>query len=166
MDLLVVIIILFIIYFIQRRFWINKLEEIGKYSYKKVSTGFIDLIFFLHLLLFIVYFTYTQFERSDSVSYWEFTRQTGSWFFWWGTDTRFIHFLVWPFASFMQLSYASCMLIFSYLGLQGVLLFYFAAKENIRSLNGVYGNYTIIELVFLLPNLHFWSNSIGKGAVM
>jgi hypothetical protein len=59
------------------------------------------------------------------------------------------------------------MLIFAYLGLNGVVLFYLAAKENIPLFNKL-GNtsYSLIEWVFLLPNIHFWSSSIGKGPTM
>jgi hypothetical protein len=59
------------------------------------------------------------------------------------------------------------MLIFAYLGLNGVVLFYLSAKENIPQYKPI-GNtsYSLIEWVFLLPNIHFWSNSIGKGPTM
>jgi hypothetical protein len=33
-------------------------------------------------------------------------------------------------------------------------------------LEPVWGRFTLLEIVFLLPNLHFWSASLGKGAVI
>jgi hypothetical protein len=131
-----------------------------------VSISYIDFLSGMHFLLFIVYYIYTRFERSDSKAYWEYTSYTTDWFMWWGTDTKFIQFLTWPFSSFLGLSYEATMLIFCFLGLQGCVLFYFAAKENISNLKPYYQNYTLIELLFLLPNLHFWSSSIGKGGIM
>lgn len=166
MDLIPVLFVLLILYFFQRRIWVNRLEEINAYNRIRVNTSYIDLLSFMHLVLFIVYYIYTRLERSDSQQYWNLTSASSDWFVWWGTDTAFINFITWPLSGFLGLSYEACMLVFCYLGLQGVMLFYFAAKENIRGLGYYYGTYTLIELVFLLPNVHFWSSSIGKGAVM
>jgi hypothetical protein len=58
------------------------------------------------------------------------------------------------------------MLIFAFLGFQGLLLFYLAAKENINNLPIIWGGMSLLELLFILPNSHFWSASIGKGSLM
>lgn len=166
MDLIVIILVLITLYIIQRRIWVRRLEEICQYQRISVNSSYIDLLTILHFSLFIVYYIYTQYERSDSESYWENTRIPSEWFYWWGNDTSFIRFITWPFSNLLGLSYESCMLIFAYVGLQGSMLFYFAARENIMGLRAVYGTFTMVELVFLLPNIHFWSSSIGKGAVM
>ena len=58
------------------------------------------------------------------------------------------------------------MIVFSFLGFIGILLLYRAAKENTK---GVYKDnrfFGITEILFLLPNLHFWTSSIGKGSVI
>jgi hypothetical protein len=165
-DIIVIIILLFFLYLLQRNGWKNKLNNLNQGVRVPVGISYIDLLAFMHFLLFVVYYIYTRFERSDSKAYWEFTSYTDDWFMWWGTDTKFIQFITWPFSSFLGLSYEATMLIFCYLGLQGCMLFYFAAKENLKQLNPYYKNYTLVELVFLLPNLHFWSSSIGKGGTM
>jgi hypothetical protein len=117
--------------------------------------------------LFIVYIWYASIERSDSEQYWYLTSLPNDWSYWWGTDTTFIKWLTWPFSNFLGLGYESCMLIFAYLGLNGVMLFYLAAKENILlTASSINSNYSLVEWVFLLPNIHFWSASIGKGPTM
>src|SRR5205085_6154009 len=45
------------------------------------------------------------------------------------------------------------------------LLFYITARENI-SLRPLWHHLSFIEIVFLLPNLHFWTSSLGKGSVI
>ncbi len=144
----------------------RRIEEINRSHGLSIGGGYVDVLFLIHVLLFAVYFTYALYERSDSWSYWFYTSESDDWFSWWDKDTKFVMFLTWPFSRFLGLSYASCMVLFSYLGFQGGLLFYLAAKENIKGLRPMYRNFTIIELVFLLPNIHFWSSSIGKGAIM
>ena len=167
MDLILVSLIILLIYFIQRRRWTAKLAEIDRYRGSYTPETYIDVLAGFHLLLFIVYLLYAYVERSDSGSYWYLTSLPSDWFYWWGTDTTFIKWLTWPFSNFLGLSYESCMLIFAYFGLNGVMLFYLAAKENIDlTTNSIKSSYSLTEWIFLLPNIHFWSSSIGKGPTM
>ena len=167
MDLILVSIFLILIYFFQRNQWIARLTVINNQNFTITPSSYIDILAFLHLLLFIVYLFYAYYNNSDSGSYYFVSSQPSTWFFWFGSDTRFIMFLTWPFSNFLGLSYESCMLIFAYFGLNGIILFYLAAKENISNLKPL-GNtsYSVIEWAFLLPNIHFWSSSIGKGPTM
>jgi hypothetical protein len=89
-----------------------------------------------------------------------------NWFELFNSGTNFIDFLTYPFVRFLHLSFYSVMLIFSFLGFQGLLLFYLTAKENISNLPVKFAGFTILEILFLLPNAHFWSASIGKGSIM
>jgi hypothetical protein len=58
------------------------------------------------------------------------------------------------------------MLLFAFFGFQGIVFLYLTAKENIPTLKNVTAGLSILEIIFLLPNLHFWSSSIGKGSAM
>jgi hypothetical protein len=166
MDIPVVLILILIVYSFQRRKWLRILEEQSRYRRTEFIRNYLDVLLLIHFLLFIVYYIYTLSSRSDSQAYYWYTKAVDNWFYWWGSDTRFIQFITWPFSNFLGLSYESTMLIFCYLGFQGVVLFYLAAKENINYLPAWLGSYTAAEFVFLLPNVHFWSSSIGKGGVM
>jgi hypothetical protein len=167
MDLILVSLFILLIYFLQRNIWVARISEIDRYRLSATPQNFVDILAGIHILLFIVYLLYSYTERSDSLSYWYWTSLPSEWSFWWGTDTSFIKWLTWPFSNFLGLSYESCMLIFAYLGLNGVMLFYLAAKENIAlSSTSINSNYSPVEWVFLLPNLHFWSASVGKGSTM
>ncbi|MBU6157933.1 MAG: hypothetical protein KGP35_02765 [Bacteroidetes bacterium] len=167
MDLIIVSLIILLIYFLQRNRWVARLAAIDRFRGGHTSENYIDALAGIHLLLSIVYILYASVERSDSGEYHHLTSLPSAWSDWWGTDTLFIKWLTWPLSNFLGLNYISCMLIFSYLGLNGVILFYFALKENLPAFN-VRSNssYSIVEWIFLLPNTHFWSSSIGKGATM
>lgn len=130
-----------------------------------MSEGYLWLLLAVHFLLAITYAAYAANTTSDSIAYYNVAKNTENWTDLWDVGTKFIQFIAWPFARFFDLSYYSCMLIFAFFGYLSILLFYITAKENI-TLPPVWQKYTAIELVFLLPNLHFWSSSLGKGAVI
>jgi hypothetical protein len=134
-------------------------------KFRIASEGYVWTMFCVHFLLSTAYMVYAANTTSDSIAYYTKTTAAVNWLELWGIGTPFIHFLAWPFASLFGLSYYATMIIFSYFGFIAVLLFYITAKENI-SLKPVWMNLTGIELVFLLPNLHFWSSSLGKGSVI
>lgn len=108
---------------------------------------------------------YAAASSSDSVAYYNVSSTTTDWLSVFGTGTTFIHFLAWPFTGLMGLSYYATMIIFSFFGFASILLFYITARENI-ALPANWRNYSYLEIVFLLPNLHFWSASLGKGSVI
>ena len=129
------------------------------------SEAYLWLLFTVHFLLTIAYIIYAYFNASDSVNYYSQTFQSDSWLELLDTGTSFIHFLAWPFVVFLGLTYYATMIVFSYFGYLAIVLFYITAKENIK-IKVVWRNYTTIELLFLLPNLHFWSSSLGKGSTI
>ncbi len=129
------------------------------------SESYLWLLFGMHLLLTIGYAVYAAKTTSDSIAYFAKSKAAVHWFDLWGIGTPFIQFLSWPFANLLSLSYYSCMIIFAFFGYTAILLFYITARENIK-LDASWLGFTVIELVFLLPNLHFWSASLGKGAVI
>jgi hypothetical protein len=57
------------------------------------------------------------------------------------------------------------MLIFSYIGYFASVFFYLIAIENIE-LKPNWGSFSPLELIFLLPNVHFWTSSLGKGSII
>jgi hypothetical protein len=155
----VIFIILFI--FLLNSFFIRSLAADTRIH----STGYLWLLFSVHLLLTIAYVLYTVDNRSDSVSYFTSANNTSDWFSFFETGTKFVGFIAWPFINVLGLSYYAVMLLFSYIGFVAIVLFYLVAVENIR-LDPVFNGLTPIELLFLLPNLHFWTSSLGKGSAI
>jgi hypothetical protein len=162
MDYVVCLIIILGIYFIQR----NRLRKYIESGRVKINKNFFDILFVIHFILYIVYTLYTLDNRSDSGEYYAKVLLSPDWIHLYMSGTFFIVFLAYPFVTFLHLSYESLMLLFSFIGFEGILFFYLAARENIYNLPTKYFGLTVLELLFLMPNCHFWSSSLGKGSVM
>ena len=130
-----------------------------------ISKPYLWVLYIVHICLSLVYFIYAGITTSDSIAYYKVSSNSQDWVSFFQTGSPFIRFLAWPFSNLMQLSYYAVMLLFSYFGFLGILLLYTAAKENIQLQKKVY-NLTPLEWIFLLPNIHFWSASLGKGSIM
>jgi len=132
---------------------------------QNINKAYLWTLFIIHMCLSLVYFIYAGITTSDSIAYYKVSSNSQDWFGFFQTGSPFIRFLAWPFSNLMQLSYYAVMLLFSYFGFLGILVLYAAAKENIRLQKKIY-NLTSLEWIFLLPNIHFWSASLGKGSIM
>ncbi|MCX6293340.1 MAG: hypothetical protein NT127_03460 [Sphingobacteriales bacterium] len=139
--------------------------KVLKSNFKVKSEGYLWLLFTVHFILTIAYILYSSSSRSDSFNYYNKTLYTDDWFSFFKSGTKFIGFLAWPLTQTFGLGYYSVMLIFSYIGYFASVFFYLVAVENIE-LKPAWGSYTPLELVFLLPNVHFWTSSLGKGSVI
>jgi hypothetical protein len=132
-------------------------------NFNIASENYLWGLFTMHFLMNIAYMGYTLFSNSDSVAYYNKTQEAESWLSVFGTGTTFIHFLAYPFVVLFSLSYYATMIVFAYIGYLAIVVFYLSARENIK-LEPVAYNLSYIELIFLLPNIHFWSSSLGKGS--
>ena len=135
----------------------------NKYHINAVS--YLWTLFVVHFIISIAYIILAFATRSDSFAYYERASNASDWFKLFVYGTSFVDFLAWPFIKLFSLSYLSLMILFSYLGYLAIVIFYLALNENVE-LKPVWNNYSLKELVFLLPNLHFWSSSLGKGSII
>ena len=162
MDILITLIVIIGIYILQRR---SLVQGFGAAN-SGITENYFDILFSVHLLFWLIYLIYAYVNRSDSGEYYRVTVETSSWGELFQSGTLFVRFLCYPFSNILGLSYNSVMVIFGFLGFEGLLLFYLAARENISNLPIVWGGMTLLELLFILPNSHFWSASLGKGSLM
>ncbi len=122
----------------------------------------------MHILLSIAYFIYGALTASDSFAYYSFVSSNfrgSNWMDYYGVSTTFIEFVAFPFINFFNFSYAAMMILFSWFGLLGFFFFYIVLNERIRYRHAFMG-YDLVVLILLLPNLHFWSSSLGKGSLI
>ena len=126
--------------------------------------NFIWTLFIAHTIFSLAYLLYALSSRSDSFQYYN-VADSSNWVDLFKTGTSFISFVALPFVKYLNLSYYATMFLFSYFGFLAVLLFYVTAKENVP-LPPFWRGLSYIEIIFLLPNLHFWSGSIGKGSII
>ncbi len=131
-------------------------------KHKFFSKKLMNTLFLYHLFFFIVYYTYALYNNSDSRLY--FSRpQYGSWGEYFGTSTTFIDFMSWPFINIFGFNYEMMMVLYAWFGYIGFLYAYLFFRENIPIKIKVF-NLDFLILVLFLPNMHFWTASLGKGA--
>ena len=122
----------------------------------------------VHFLLALVYYLYALSNSSDSQYYYFKVLSHYRGYTWWdfyGVSTTFVEFLAYPFVHIFQFSYEACMILFAWMGLLGFFFFYVFLHEQIRHRHTFFG-FDLVTLILLLPNLHFWSSSMGKGSVV
>ncbi|MEM7550850.1 MAG: hypothetical protein AAF363_14300 [Bacteroidota bacterium] len=158
------IVIILVSYFLAYRI-IDKVILVTNRKTQK-SSLFLKNLFWYHLFLSVVYYVYALFNFSDSLHYYlkivNDYRGT-SWSHFYGTSTIFIEWFGYPFIKYFGFTYEAMMVLFSFFGFLGFVYFYKFFKERIRFSNKILG-YDLLTLFFLLPNLHFWSGSFGKGS--
>ncbi len=139
-----------------------------KRRYPFIDHVFLRNLFFYHTLLLFAYYGYALLNSSDSSYYYQkvlYNFRGPTWLDFYGTSTIFIEFVGYPFIKFFGFSYEAIMALFSFFGFLGFLHFYIFFRENIKFKHKLFG-FDLLKLFFLLPNLHFWSTSFGKGALI
>ncbi|SLJ86340.1 hypothetical protein SAMN05660445_00152 [Salegentibacter salarius] len=121
-------------------------------------------LFLYHIFFFLVYYTYATFNRSDSKSYFGRPQGGNSWLEYFGTSTTFIDFISWPFINVLGFNYEMMMVLFAWFGYIGFVYAYMFFRENIPIKIKVFKNFDLLMLTLFLPNMHFWTASLGKGA--
>ena len=157
---------------IQALFLIPFLYLINKYIFKKIKekhsffdTRLMHSLFFYHLIFGCIYYVYAFFNRSDSHRYFRVPQQEDkSWIDFFGTETTFIDFISYPFINGLGFSFEMMMLLFTWVGFLGFMYAYLFFKENIPINVKVFKKVDLLTLILFLPNMHFWTASLGKGA--
>ncbi len=106
------------------------------------------------------------FSRSDSLEYYMNASIIGDRYsLFEHTGTLFIDNFSAPFVMF-GLSYESMMLLFSWFGYIGFVFAYLFFRENIPINVTVFRKFDLMQLLLFLPNMHFWTSSLGKGSLI
>ncbi|WP_312185334.1 hypothetical protein [Sphingobacterium sp.] len=127
-------------------------------------------VYFIHILISIIYVYITTTDRgNDSLRYWNTGRvinlNEALQYIISGRSTNFMFGLMYFFANFLNLSYITCTLIFSTLGFIAIKIFFIIAY-NLVPYNSSFLKVRLFPLLFLLPNLHFWSVGVGKDTLV
>jgi hypothetical protein len=155
-------ILLFILIFFLNKIFVANIVN----KNPNLSTKLLNSLFFYHLFFFGVYYATTIFSSSDSKEYYRQASVIGSNFnIFVNTSTKFIDNFAALFAS-LGLSYESMMLLFSCFGYIGFVYAYLFFKENIPVDVKVFKRYDLLTLLLFLPNMHFWTASLGKGSLI
>ena len=129
------------------------------------STSLMHKLYWYHLFFVGVYYTYALFNNSDSKKYYLRPQdESMGWLDHFGTSTTFVDFFSYPFINGLFLSYEAMMLLYGYLGFLGFVFSYLFFRENIPIKIKVFKRFDFLLLLLFLPNMHFWTASLGKGA--
>lgn len=129
------------------------------------SIPLMNKLFFYHIFFGASYYIYALFNPSDSKKY--FLRPQNpvkNWLDFFGTETTFIDFISYPFINWLGFSYEMIMISFTWIGFLGFVYAYSFFKENINLDVKVFKGIDLLTLILFLPNMHFWTASLGKGA--
>lgn len=158
MDLPIILILLFFLNHLLLSFLAKKFLFLDKNLLQK--------LFLYHLLFFGIYYLYAQMNRSDSFQYYfvanEFKNQ---WAILFETSSKFISFIAVPLVR-LGVSYDGVMLVFSWFGYVGFVYAYLFFRENIPIEVKIFKRYDLLTVLLFLPNMHFWTVSLGKGSVI
>jgi hypothetical protein len=131
------------------------------------SVKLMNILFFYHLAFGAAYYIYALFNRSDSIRYFNVPQKDAyKWFDFFGTETTFIDFISYPFINGLGFSYEMMMLLFTWIGFMGFVFAYLFFKENIQLDVKVFKKVDLLTLILFLPNMHFWTASLGKGSLI
>ncbi|WP_245693336.1 hypothetical protein [Algoriphagus alkaliphilus] len=132
-------------------------------EHKWIKAGLLNQMFWYHMFFGLVYWTYSQFNRSDSIMYHASYKHYTNWFDAFVPGTLFIEWINYPFAKWLGFNYDMMMFFSAWVGFWGFVYFYLFMKENLR-FNPKFEGWDAITIFMFLPNMHFWTASLGKGA--
>jgi hypothetical protein len=123
-------------------------------------------LFWYHMFFAGVYYVFALYAPSDSVAYYQRPQEDyETWFSAYKTGTPFIDFLGYPFINYLGFSYEMMMTLFAWLGYWGFVYFYIFFKENL-TFKHTFQGYDLVTLFIFLPNMHYWTSSLGKGSTI
>ncbi|PRY13307.1 hypothetical protein CLV24_106222 [Pontibacter ummariensis] len=144
-------------------------QPILSYLKKKfpfLSVNLLNGLYAYHTLFWLIYYVYQLSHPSDSKAYYEnASTRYDSWFAAFGSDTKFIEFVGYPFAKSLGFSYETMLALFSWFGYLGFVFFYIFFKENVKTKVKVL-KLEFITLLLFLPNMHFWTVAFSKGSLI
>jgi hypothetical protein len=130
------------------------------------QVGMMKNLFWFHTLFTVIYYVFQMFSPSDSQQYY-LRPQTNyaDWFSAYGTGTPFMDFVSYPFINYLGFTFEMMFVLFSWMGYWGFVFFYVYFKENVKYTHKFWGM-DLIGLFIFLPNMHFWTVSLGKGSII
>ncbi len=127
----------------------------------------LNKLFYYHMFFGAVYYVYAFFHPSDSHKYFHWPQnESKSWIDFFGTETTFVNFISYPFINGLGFSYEMMMILYAWFGFVGFVYAYLFFKENIALEVKVFKHVDLLTLILFLPNMHFWTASLGKGAII
>lgn len=124
------------------------------------------ILFFYHLLFICFLYYFVSVQGGDAHLYWGKTVDLDqySWFDFAEYGTKFILFLNYPLIK-LGLPFWFGFLVYGTIGFFGILKWMQWSSLLLKD-TLTYKGFNFLYLIFLLPNLHFWTASLGKEALI
>jgi hypothetical protein len=140
--------------------------QMMKHRLPWLQVGMMKNLFWFHTLFTIIYYIFQMFSRSDSQDYYLRPQQNyADWFSAYATGTPFIDFVGYPFINYLGFTFEMMFVLFAWMGYWGFVFFYVYFKENLKYKHKFLGM-DLVALLIFLPNMHFWTVSLGKGSII
>jgi len=161
-DISIILILLFLLF--RSNYSLLKTNEIDYYQY-----FFLQVLGIYHLLFSVLFTFYILSNGGDAMSYWELKRFSTSniqdWKGIWGTGTYFIESIIYIPSKILGLHFFTGNFMFSFLTFFGLKNLFLLACKYIKP-----NRYFLVDaslvIIFLLPNLHFWTSGITKESLI
>jgi hypothetical protein len=114
-----------------------------------------------HLMFAAIAWQYSSNNPGDAQRYWHLTQHWTSYL---NIGTDVVKLINYPFAKILHLPYWTGFLIHSMISYAGIYELYKFALKYINPISS--GSRYLLMLIFLLPNLHFWTSVIGKEPIV
>lgn len=124
---------------------------------------------FFHLLVGTGSYFFTRNGAGDAWWYWSISKKMSFNDFLINIQTTkgtyFMHALNYFPSKVLDLGFFANSMLFALIGFLGFIYFYVIAYQLIP-FNSKFKGYKLFPLLFFMPNLHFWSSSIGKDTIL
>ena len=136
-----------------------------KKRHRFFSRKLMNILYWYHLVFWLIYYIYVQFNPSDTGRYFDAPQTPGySWGDFYGTSTTFIDFLSYPFINYLNFNFEMIMMLFAWFGYLGFIFAYVFFRENIPVQIRFFKRWDLLVILLFLPNMHFWTAALAKGA--
>ncbi len=147
-------------------FWTNG-QLAKRENYSQLESWFLQGLFAYHLCFAFIFHYYIQTHGGDALRYWNLSAEipivANGWMDYWGSGTMFIQWINYIPSRVLGLQLISGNILYSCMSFIGIRMLYKLVlrsyPSNLKS--SILAGFLLI-LVFLLPNLHFWTSGVGK----
>jgi hypothetical protein len=132
------------------------------------SQGMMWGLFAYHTFFTMVYYIWSLSNNSDSRTYYakadRLSRGDG-WWDYFDFGTPFVEWMIFPFIHQFGFTFLATMFLIGFFGFVGFFYLYLLIAESTTFRHKLFG-IDVLVLVMFLPIAHFYSSSVGKGAVI
>ncbi len=150
-------------------FWSNH-QEAKREHYDIFQNLFLQVLLIYHICFAFFYHAYILDYGGDALRYWNLSaavsNNPGDWMDYFGTSTYFIQWVNFYPGKVLGLRFLSGNILYACFSFLGIRLLFKLVNRIMLPDKNYPVLYVLFGLVFLLPNLHFWTSGVGKESLI